>query len=247
MKVGRRDSLWWLPLAYGAGLVLLAGASAKKRAAQGPGGAAARARTEGPGDNDVISYVVDTNGTIYVRTQAPDVDWGTPKLDAKVMGDFRAMISHWGSLIDEAGVDYRLPSSQIAGTMWAESNGSPNRTSLAGAKGLMQVMPYHFTAAEQDKMFDPRTNIRKGASLLASARAGFRDLVQMAAAYNAGGPQGMSNGPWTNEKWLSTPTSSGKPRNPALTSRWGYAAEPGYIDRVVAANNTYLQLQEGKV
>lgn len=236
--MGRRDSLGWAPLAIAAGLVLLSGAAAKKRPAQGTGRAANRARAEGPGDNDVISYVVDTNGTIYVRTQAEDVEWGTPKLNERVLGDFRGMLAHWGPLIDEAGIDYRLPSAHIAGTMWAESNGNPNLTSKAGAVGLMQVMPFHFSEAERSKMFDPRTNIRKGASLLASARAGFRDLVQMASAYNAGGPQGPANGPWTNEAWLAAN------RKPGLTSRWGYASEPGYIDRVVAANNTYLQLQE---
>jgi soluble lytic murein transglycosylase-like protein len=149
------------------------------------------------------------------------------------------MLAHWGPLIDEAGVDFRLQSSHIAGPMWAESNGVPSLTSKAGAMGLMQVMPVHFTAAELPNAYDPRLNIRKGAALLAGAKAGFRDLVQMASAYNAGGPQGPANGPWTNEAWLAAG------RNPSLTSRWGYAAEPGYIDRVVAANNTYIQLQKG--
>jgi len=182
----------------------------------------------------VISYVVDTNGTILVRTQADDVEWGISKLQEKVLGWFRGMVSHWGSLIDEAGSDYRLPSNYIVGVMWAESNGNPGLRSKVGAMGLMQVMPVHFSEAELPHAMEPRVNIRRGAALLASARAGFRDLVQVASAYNAGGPSGPANGPWTNETWLANN------RNPALTSRWGYACEPGYIDRVVAASNTYL-------
>lgn len=244
MLVGRRESLSWLPLAYAAGLVLLAGAQAKKR----PPKATTRAHAEGPGDNDVISYVVDTDGRIYVRTQADDVKWGQPELQEKVIPQFRGMLQHWGPLIDEAGTDFRLPSSQIAAIMWSESNGNPAAKSLAGAVGLMQVMPFHFSAVERDRMFDPRTNIRKGVGLLAGARAGFRDLVQMASAYNVGGPNGMANGPYTNDVWLATHQKWMKehPNEKPLTSRWGYACEPGYIDRVVSANNTYLLLQQGQ-
>ena len=237
MRVARRKALEWVPLAWGAALVLLSGAASKVRHGASP---AKRARVEGPGDNDVITYVIDTDGSIYTRTQASDVDWGRPKLADNVLGQFRGMLEHWGPLIDEAGTDFRLPSSDIAGIMWAESNGNPSLTSKAGAVGLMQVMPIHFAESEKPRMFDPRTNIRKGAELLARARAGFRDLVQMASAYNAGGPTGPANGPWTNEAWLAAQ------RNPALTSRWGYAAEPGYIDRVVAANNTYIALKGGQ-
>ncbi len=238
MLVRRREAAWWLPLAYAAGFVLLAGGAAKKRP---PSSAArGRSRAEGPGDHDVISYVLNTDGTIFVRTQANDVEWGTPKLAANVIGRFREGVQHWGDLIDEAGTDFRLPSSQIAGEMWAESEMIPNLTSKKGAIGLMQVMPFHFSDKELPNAFDPRANIRKGASILAQARAGFRDLVQCASMYNAGGPQGLNGGPWTNEAWLAAG------RNPAQTSRWGYASEAGYIDRVVAASNTYIALRGGQ-
>jgi len=236
--VGRRETFGWIPLAYAAGLVLLAAGASKKRPPAAT--ARARARAEGPGDHDVISYVVDTDGKIYVRTQAEDVEWGMPKLSDKVMSRFRDGVRNWQALIDEAGVDFRVPSAQIAGEMWAESEMLPNLTSKKGAIGLMQVMPFHFSDAEKPRAFDPRTNIRKGTAILAQARAGFRDLVQVASMYNAGGPQGLNGGPWTNEVWLS----SG--RTPTQTSRWGYASEPGYIDRVVAANNTYLLLKQGQ-
>lgn len=237
MLVSRRET-WWYPLAYAAGFVLLSGGASKMRPPKRPG-ASARVRSEGPGDHDVISYVLNTDGTVFVQTQAKDVEWGTPKLQDKVMGQFRSMLDRWGAVIDEAGVDYRLPSSQIAGEMWAESNGVPNLTSEAGAVGLMQILPIHFSDAQKPMMFDPRTNIRKGAELLQKAKAGFRDIVQVASAYNAGGPRGMFEGPWTNETWLAAG------RNPSLTSRWGYACQAGYIDRVVAASNTYIALRGG--
>lgn len=238
--MARRESLGWGSLAIYAGIILLAGSASKKRATQGSGVATPRAGADGTGDNDVISYVIDTDGTIFVRTPSEDVDWGTPKIAERFLPKFRAMVDHWGPIVDDAGTDYRLPSSNIAGIMWGESEGDPRAQSPAGALGLMQLMPYHFTDSERPNAFEPRLNIRKGASLLATARAGFRDLVQMASAYNAGGPQGPANGPWTNEAWLAAN------RKPSQTSRWGYASEPGYIDRVVAANNTYLALRKGQ-
>jgi len=191
-------------------------------------------KVEGIGDGDVIRYMTDHAGRIIVSTTADDVTWSQPKLAPKVDADFRGMISHWKDLVTEASVDYRVPEAWIYGIMWSESNGNPNLTSPAGALGLMQVMPFHFKPDE--KPFDPRTNIRRGTSLLQAAKAKAPDLIQAASYYNAGGLNGV---PWTNEAWLKAG------RKPSQTTRWGYAAEPNYLDRVAAANNTYLTLQQG--
>lgn len=179
----------------------------------------------------MISYTVDpATGLILVKTEASDVDWGYPQLTSDKATPFRAGVVQYQTFVDQAGVDYHLPSQWIDAIAWAESQWDPRAKSPAGALGIMQVMPFHYTAAELPNALDPQTSIRKGASILSANRAGYRDLVQVASMYNAGGPS--TGGPWTNDAW------SAAGRKAADLSRWGYACEPGYIDRVVAAYNT---------
>jgi soluble lytic murein transglycosylase-like protein len=179
----------------------------------------------------MISYFVDPSGAILVKThEAPDVEWGRPEIKTERLPAFQAMIARWTELVNEAGIEFRVPSREIFAIMWSESNGNPNAVSGAGAKGLMQVMPFHWPQGTQDSvMLDPRTNIRKGTEILAGRRAGGRhDLVQMASLYNAGG--NTDGSPFTNDQ------------RPKIATRWGYGAEPGYLDSVVAANNTAVRL-----
>jgi soluble lytic murein transglycosylase-like protein len=176
----------------------------------------------------LISYYVDIPGTgmIVVKTsEAPDVEWGAPELRPEKVPVYQSMVTRWKTLVDDAGVEFRVPSNEIFAIMYSESGGDQKALSKVGAHGLMQVMPFNFPKGTSEaQMFDPRTNIRTGVSLLAKARAqGSRDLVQMASMYNAGPPAGP---PRTNDQ------------NPALATRWGYLAQPGYIDSVVAAFNT---------
>jgi hypothetical protein len=199
----------------------------------GPSGGGARGGVSAPhprSGGDLISYYLDVPGTglIIVKTsEAPDVEWGAPELKPDKTSIYQDMRKHWEFLVDEAGVDYRVPSDEIFAIMYSESQGNQKATSNKGAIGLMQVMPYNFPKGTVNA-YDPRTNIRAGVALLAQGRAqGSRDLVQMASMYNAGPPVGP---PRTNDQ------------NPALATRWGYLAQPGYIDSVVAAFNTGVKL-----
>ncbi len=197
-----------------------------------------RPSTSAPaGDNDVIQYQVDAStGLILVATDA-EVSWGYPKLKEDKLSPFRAMVLRWSDLVDSLGHDFNIPSSSIFGIMWAESQGNPNAKSKAGALGLMQVMPSNFPQGTQPSaMLDPRTNMSASVKLLRAASG--RPLPEMASWYNAGGRDGA---PWTNEAWLKAG------RTPLDVSRWGVACEPGYIDRVVAASNTYILMQQGQV
>jgi soluble lytic murein transglycosylase-like protein len=181
----------------------------------------------------MISYKIDERGLVNVTTDPGNVQWGTPTLAGAELAKFWAMVGQWRELVDEASLDYGVPSSILFAVMHGESGGNAAAVSKAGALGLMQVMPFHFTAAERPLALDPRTNIRKGAAILKGARAGGqRDLVEVASMYDAGGPK--SGGPWTNAAWLAAG------RNPTHTTRWGYAGEPGYLDRVVAASNAFI-------
>jgi transglycosylase-like protein with SLT domain len=197
-----------------------------------PSGGGARGAVSAPlpRGGDLISYYLDVPGTglIVMKTsESPDVQWGAPELKPDKVSLYQDMRKHWEILVDEAGMDYRVPSDEIFAVMYSESQGNQKATSNKGAIGLMQVMPYNFPKGTVNA-YDPRTNIRAGVALLAQGRAqGSRDLVQMASMYNAGPPAGP---PRTNDA------------NPALATRWGYLAQPGYIDSVVAAFNTGVKL-----
>jgi hypothetical protein len=207
-----------------------------------PQGSVGTAKAQRQGD--LISYYVDIPGTgmIVVKTsEAPDVVWGSPDLNPTKVPAYLAMVQHWGTLVDDAGVEFRVPSNEIFAIMYSESGGNQKALSPVGAHGLMQVMPYNFPKGTTDaQMYDPRTNIRAGVRYLANARqAGRYDLIQVASMYNAGPPTGP---PWTNEAWLREGQKILDPvkraKHDANVSRWGYASQPGYIDSVVAAFNT---------
>lgn len=178
------------------------------------------------GETKSIDYQVASSGNILVQA-VQGTDWTTPKLPVEQHQKFKAMVANWKEWVEEAVLDYQVPESWVWAIMWAESQGDPTAKSPAGALGLMQVMPYHFKPGEEP--FNPRTNIRAGVRFMQTIRAKVSDLVRVASNYNAGGP-------WTNETWIKAGYK------PSLTTKWGYPAEKGYIDRVVAANNTFLAL-----
>lgn len=73
----------------------------------------------------------------------------------------------------------------VQAIMMQESGGNPTAGSYAGAMGLMQVMPSHFTAAQSP--FSPLTNIMAGVGYLDENDALFQgNLPLVAAGYNAG-------------------------------------------------------------
>jgi hypothetical protein len=101
----RRDVLYWLPW-VGAALVF---AGAAKQATPTKKPPKKTPPTAGPGrDNDLISYKIDDRGVIGVLTH-PGVEWGTPKLAPASLAKFRQTIAQWRELVDEAGVDFGVP------------------------------------------------------------------------------------------------------------------------------------------
>jgi hypothetical protein len=68
-----------------------------------------------------------------------------------------------------------------------ESAGNPRAVSHAGARGLMQVMPYQYERLGVTDPFDPEQNIRAGATILNEELDRFDGNLELAlAAYNAG-------------------------------------------------------------
>jgi murein DD-endopeptidase MepM/ murein hydrolase activator NlpD len=87
----------------------------------------------------------------------------------------------WRSLIDEAASQFGIDGDAIQAVMMIESSGNPGARSSAGAMGLMQVMPFHFKAGEDG--MDPRTNVMKGAGILADNYKRYGSWDKAVAAY----------------------------------------------------------------
>jgi soluble lytic murein transglycosylase len=98
--------------------------------------------------------------------------------------------AHWEMVAREAsraGVDPLL----VLAVMREESRFDPRVVSVAGAVGLMQLMPSTARGMDPtvtpDRLTDPETNIRLGTTYLARRLRDFDgDVVLALAAYNAG-------------------------------------------------------------
>ncbi len=125
-------------------------------------------------------------------TQAPtpvqndlEVNYG---LSSGISGSYPEPIQRWGIWITKYGNQYSIDPNIIAAVMVQESGGDPNATSVAGARGLMQVMPFHGCST-----YNPEKNILCGVDLLATFRQKAPDWSSALAAYNAG-ERGRDNG-----------------------------------------------------
>ncbi|MEW6568058.1 MAG: transglycosylase SLT domain-containing protein [Chloroflexota bacterium] len=98
---------------------------------------------------------------------------------------FAAPVLIWRDHIARWSLEYQLDPNLIATIMQIESCGDPTAVSPAGAKGLFQVMPFHFPEGEDP--FDPEDNARRGLSYLARALELAQGNVALAlAGYNGG-------------------------------------------------------------
>jgi hypothetical protein len=99
-------------------------------------------------------------------------------------------VSDLDSHVREASLRFAVPEHWIRAVMRVESAGAPRATSIAGAMGLMQVMPATWrTLARRHALgtdpYDPRANVLAGTAYL-------RDMLDrygqqgFLAAYNAG-------------------------------------------------------------
>ncbi len=110
--------------------------------------------------------------------------------DAALPALFTPEVRHWEADIVRWAAAYDLDPRLVATVMQIESCGDPQAVSSAGARGLFQVMPYHFAADEDPQ--DPDTNARRGLGYLQRMLAQANGDVRLAlAAYN-GGPQRLT-------------------------------------------------------
>jgi soluble lytic murein transglycosylase-like protein len=91
------------------------------------------------------------------------------------------------SLVTNASQANGVPPGLVRAVVMAESAGNPSAISVAGAQGLMQLMPGTAAGCGIADAFDPTENVACGTSYLHSLLHRYHDNVTLAvAAYNAG-------------------------------------------------------------
>ena len=112
---------------------------------------------------------------------------------------FTREIQHWAPQIVAWAAEFGLDPNMAATVMQIESCGDPNAVSSAGAQGLFQVMPFHFSAGEI--MQDPDTNANRGMAYLAQGmELTGGDTGLTFAGYNGGhGTAAKGWAAWPNE------------------------------------------------
>jgi soluble lytic murein transglycosylase-like protein len=91
------------------------------------------------------------------------------------------------ALVANASQAGGVPPGLVRAVVMAESAGNPSAVSVAGAQGLMQLMPGTAAGCGIADPFDPTQNVTCGTSYLRSLLNRYHDNVTLAvAAYNAG-------------------------------------------------------------
>ena len=121
------------------------------------------------------------------------------------------------SLITGASQANGVPAGLVRAVVMAESAGNPSAISVAGAQGLMQLMPGTSASCRIANPFDPAENVQCGTGYLHSLLHRFRNNVTLAvAAYNAG--------PGAVDRYRGVPP---------------YAETRAYVTRVLNAYHNY--------
>ena len=122
---------------------------------------------------------------------------------------FSPTVQEWGGELYRWSGEYGVPVNLLATVMQLESCGRIDAVSPAGALGLFQVMPFHFSAAEEPMV--PDTNAYRSAAFLRECQGYAEgDIALTLACYN-GGP-GVTVRPFAS--W---------PRETQVYARWGAA------------------------
>ena len=165
----------------------------------------AAASEEPVAGSQVINTTGDAGGGILAPLFTPEIQYWAPQITA--------WSQSWG-----------LDPNLVATVMQIESCGNPTAVSSAGAMGLFQVMPFHFTGNENG--YDIETNAKRGLSYLNESLKAHGGLARMALAGYNGGINGSKRpeSQWANEtvryvRWGSgiyEDASQGKNQSAAL-------------------------------
>lgn len=98
---------------------------------------------------------------------------------------FTPEVQYWSEDILRWANEHNVDPNAVATIMQIESCGNPQAVSVAGARGLFQVMPFHFSAGEE--MADPETNAKRGLNFFnEQLRYTGGDIFLSFAGYNGG-------------------------------------------------------------
>lgn len=143
---------------------------------------------------DIYSYT-DANGVIHFSNHAGGPGKLYMHADAPhaagpaVMPQDHdvARFTRYDDLIHEACALYQIPEQLVRAVIKVESDYDPRAVSVAGARGLMQLMPDTADRLQVRDINDPRENIFGGVRFLRILANDFNgDLSLTVAAYNAG-------------------------------------------------------------
>jgi soluble lytic murein transglycosylase-like protein len=110
---------------------------------------------------------------------------GTTAQQSQIAPLFTEGVQNWEPKIIAWSEDWNLDPNLVATVMQIESCGDPKARSSAGAMGLFQVMPFHFS--ENEDPYKPNVNARRGLAYLQRALdAGGNDPQMALAGYNGG-------------------------------------------------------------
>jgi soluble lytic murein transglycosylase-like protein len=120
-------------------------------------------------------------------------------------------------LVSDASSRTGVPEALVNAVVMAESSGDPSAVSVAGAQGLMQLMPGTAEACGVANAFDAHQNVECGARYLHELLQRYNNNLELAvAAYNAG--------PGAVDQYHGVPP---------------YAETRAYVARVLAAYHSY--------
>lgn len=131
----------------------------------------------------------DIAGLLYRGTSAA-VHLIRGTTHAELAPFFAPAVQHWTREIGDWAERYEVDPRLLATVMQIESCGHPTVISNAGARGLFQVMPFHF--AEGEDMLDPETNALRSSAFLNHCLAASDGVIGLTLACYNGGPSVIS-------------------------------------------------------
>ena len=131
------------------------------------------------------TIIWDDVARIAYRVSSSAVQLMRGTVEVEMAEFFAPSVQHWSDEIGEWSEQYDVDPHLLATVMQIESCGHPTVVSNAGARGLFQVMPFHFTSGED--MLDPDTNAKRGSSFLNHCYQAADGVIGLAlACYNGG-------------------------------------------------------------
>lgn len=196
----------------------------------------------GTGSAAAQSPQVAVTNQAGILDQPPVEQLAVPASSEGIAPLFTPEVQYWENEILAWASQHDVDPNAVATIMQIESCGNPQAESIAGAQGLFQVMPFHFTANEN--MQDPDTNARRGLDFLnEQLRYTGGDIFLSFAGYNGGyAASGGSYENWASEtqryyqwaKGIYTDASTGSATSDTLDAWLDAGGRPGCA---IAAGN----------